>query len=325
MPQLLHSKSHFTSVSLKLPAFLSKCGTETSCVSNTWGIGLNYPLLGRVPGWQHQALGGTKDSAFQQSLQGLLSTSVWEWGHHTSPAVRNGGLCLLPWVVQGRQGVSRSSFIRRRWPLQGSLSKAVWGYRTSPAAGLTLGCTEGSSPNWLFCLAAGKGRQPGEESGHASFPSSLPPRAELTLWGCFLPFMWAVIIVMGDPCFMLSECYRFSWYLSLLLLPSSLPFAGRALHRRSAPGWPNESLSWGLDWKPWGKRNILLPGWELWGCRLGQLVPSKGSSAWEGSQRGGKQDWEKRGWGSVRWHPANPPFKARPTPVWVCQRIPVSC
>ena len=55
--------------------------------------------------------------------------------------------------------------------------------------------------------------------------------------------VWAVIIVMGDPCFMLSKCYRFSWYLSLLLLPSSLPFAGRALHRRSAPGWPNESLS----------------------------------------------------------------------------------
>ena len=49
----------------------------------------------------------------------------------------------------------------------------------------------------------------------------------------------AVIIIMGDPGFMLSKCYQFSWYLSLLLLRSSLSFAGRAFHRRSAPGWPH--------------------------------------------------------------------------------------
>lgn len=115
MPQLLHFKPHFTSVSLNV--------WHRDFLGNVFKLSTPRPGS-RTAEWS--SLGGTKDSTFQQSLQGLLNTSIWEWGHYTSPAVRSGSLSLLPWAVQGRQRVSRSSFIRRLLAPIGLSIKGSW-------------------------------------------------------------------------------------------------------------------------------------------------------------------------------------------------------
>ena len=67
MPQLLHSKPHFTSVSLK--------GWHRDFLGNVFKLSTPSPGSRTA---ESSSLSGTKDSAFQQSLQGLLNTSVWE-------------------------------------------------------------------------------------------------------------------------------------------------------------------------------------------------------------------------------------------------------